>query len=168
MRMAAPVSEAAYIAQLAEGTDNVWAAACTRMGRLLADELPSEPVMPAGWLNPYQQILMQATALLIYALSRQQRTDPAAITVEDLRTWLASQRQKSLIAGLATMLHAAGHNVHRDHQRWEGTDDQVLALWWEATHVDNHDPTIDGNFGLTVGYGLHQLADRLSAATDGR
>lgn len=161
MRFSAPISEPAYVAQLAQGIDSAWSAACSRMGEVLAGLPPSDSAGPAGWLDPHQQILMQATALLIYAMARERHADPATITADDLRAWLATQRPKSLRAGLANMLRA-GHDVSRDHGRWEGTDDPVLALWWEATHEDDHVPTIDGTYGVTVGWGLHQLAGKLA------
>lgn len=162
MRFAAPVSEAAYVTQLAHGADNVWSNACIRMGQLLVELPPTASAGPAGWLDPYQQVLMQTTALLIYAVARQQHADPATVTAEDLRTWLGVAQQTSLRAGLATMLQAAGHDL--DHQ--EQSDDRVVAVWREATHEDDHLPTIDGTFGLTVGWGLQHLAGRLFASPE--
>jgi hypothetical protein len=165
MRTAVPAAEAGYVVQLAQADAGPWGASCRRMGDLLA--LHPQTTSPAGWLDPHRQILMQATALLIYVVAHDRQADPAAVDAADLLAWLDAHPvsrpvRQSRRAAMAMTLLAAGHAValsssREDRRGWDTTD-PVAVIWRAAVHEDDHEPTIDGTYGLTLEVGLQQLA----------
>jgi hypothetical protein len=170
MRSAVLLSESAYVTQLAGDDAGRWSACCARMGELIAS-WPSSA--PRGWLDPYRQVLMQTTALLIYVVARKQGTDPAAVSPRDLLGWLAAHpvpapsRELSRRSRMAAALRAAGHEVpdvvtRRDRHACD-TRDPVVVAWLAATYEDEHVPTIDGTYGVSLEVGLNDLAARAGA-----
>jgi hypothetical protein len=172
MRFAVPLPETAYVTQLAGGDAGLWGACCDRMGELI-ESWPRGGSFAAGWLDPYRQVLMQATGLLIYVVVQERRADPVAVSARDLLGWLdahpvpAPSREFSRRSTLAAALRAAGHEVSdmvtRRNRRECDTGDPVVVAWMAAAYVDDdHVPTIDGTYGVDPEVGLQQLTARVT------
>jgi hypothetical protein len=168
MRSAVAVPESVYASRLADADRGAWRASCTRMSDLIAAR-PQPTSTDGVWLDPHRQVLMQAAALLIYAVAHERSIDPVSVTAGDLRGWLdthCAPQPESRREVLAATLNAAGHVLplttsRYDRREWDTTD-PVVVTWLETVFADDHVATLDGTFGVSLEWGLQQLAALLA------
>jgi hypothetical protein len=77
-----------YAAQLAAADTGWWRSSTRRAADLLA---PQHPIISLPRMLPLQQVLVQTTALLVYAISRSQGADPTAVTGNQMAGWVADR-----------------------------------------------------------------------------
>jgi hypothetical protein len=166
MRFGSMATAEQYASGLAQGDDGLWYAACEQAGALIT--VRCRPGPSARVMDAHQQVLIEATALLIYGLAFHRQTAPAALSAQDLLGWLDTHAPvRHWRDALATLLQAAGHDAPFEHcgRHWL-VDDPVLATWTRTVHEDDHVPTIDGTYGLYLENGLQGLVALLRLPQD--
>jgi len=77
-----------YAAQLAAGDTRSWRSSTGRAADLLA---PRHTVIDLPRLLPLRQVLVQTTALLVYAIARGDGGEPAAVTGGQVASWVVDR-----------------------------------------------------------------------------
>lgn len=168
MRSANGVNAVQHAAALVGDDAGLWRASCHRAGDVITVRRPAGPPPSEMWMEPHLQVLVEATALLVYGLARHQHAKPATLSPQDLLGWLdrygpAQDSPPRWRTALAAMLHTAGHETSRPGRAGDDAD-PVIAAWQKTLQEDDHVPTIDGTYGLFLEDGLAGLGVLLRPA----